>query len=160
MRGKAAHGGCCSTTGRSFAMAPPASASSARMTAPAPRSISTQSSSTDFTWWQGMPRRSSRLAMSRASLPVGARMMVRLSCVDDWASGNRGVLLEGRSANKSGHTGEHALELAEGTANGDSSILEKELANSALVGAAAFLDDGNGLAKRSGALEVAEEQDG
>src|ERR1700733_2967858 len=105
-----------------------------------------------------MDCRSSRLAMRRPSLPVGATMMVRRSCPETTISGSRGGLRLRRFADKAGHASKHSLKVFQRLPDVDCTLTEDKFADGPFVRAASLLNHRKRLADLSQIFEVAEEQ--
>jgi hypothetical protein len=74
-------------------MALPFNPSSVTIAAPAPARIASHSSEMEWTTWQGLPNLPTNPAINSASLPMGAKMIVRISIVDRSSLKTSGALL-------------------------------------------------------------------
>src|SRR3954471_21026210 len=160
--GRSDQGGCSSSTASRPSITSGWSASSARMTAPAPAAISRNSSSALAQAWPGTSIVARSWQASTPSRPVGARTSTRCS----WGSSSLNFGLLGRAAVAQERLGgprvletsaEHPLEFLDLSSDPDPAGADAQLAHRVLVGAGAPLDQRDRLADLTERLEVAQQ---
>ena len=160
--GRSDHGGWRTISSASMLPWPSPSDSSVSTTAPAPAWISRTSVGTSATVSVAIPASARTVLASVASLPVGASTSTRMRRRSSPSPAGFGhVPSFGISvlpdAFEHGDAGQHAPELAQRLADADVPVVEAELADRALVRAAALLHDRDRLADLAARLEVAQQ---
>src|SRR4051812_48282275 len=155
MSGKSDQRGCVSTACFSLATRGGPSASSATISTPAPRATSSLASCAVRQAWQAMLARSSSSHSRRASRPEGVNTSARISYRSLLLRSDTLLQLLRFSAEARG-AGQPALEPHQRFSHVDPTLAEAQLADGALVRAAALLQHRERLPHRAIRFEVAE----
>src|ERR1700722_14637932 len=156
--GKSDHDGCNASTSASRRSASGTSASSARITAPAPSRIAAQSTSIPSQTTLVISTARRIFCVISASTPKSAKTSTRSSvglvplaiAFPKEGTGRAGVV---------GSSGQHAVEIAERFADLDAASAQRELTERFLVRTVSLFHHGDGVAHAPARLEEAEKDD-